>query len=44
MTITQKIEAGTVKKNGSNYILPVEILSYDEDGKFKNTNETNYPF
>ncbi len=42
ITSTQKIEAGTVQKKGSKYILPVKLFSYDEDGKLKDTYETNY--
>ncbi|MEO6902664.1 MAG: hypothetical protein ABI315_05870 [Bacteroidia bacterium] len=39
---TQIIEAGTVQKKGSKYILPVKIFSYDKDGKLEDTYETNY--
>lgn len=39
---TQKIEAGTVQKKGSKYILPVKIFSYDKYGKLKDNYETNY--
>jgi hypothetical protein len=42
LTSKQIIEAGSVRKMESKYVLPVRISSYDEEGKLEDTYATNY--